>query len=99
MILIYDLVENSYASRIIVGMTSVDYNMDAAAISVCCAILCDFDCDVWQNPTELSSLSSNHRLITSLKISHAAQSEPKTWSSHHKQKRACCFFQPSSSDG
>ena len=61
MILIYDLVENSYASRIIVGMTSVDYNMDAAATSVCCAILCDFDCDVWQNPTELSSLSSNHR--------------------------------------
>ena len=47
MILVYDLVENSYASRIIVGMTSVDYNMDAAAISVCCAILCDFDCDVW----------------------------------------------------
>ena len=47
MILIYDLVENSYASRIIVGMTSVDYNMDAAATPVCCAILCDFDCDVW----------------------------------------------------
>ena len=61
MILIYDLVENSYASRIIVGMTSVDYNMDAAATPVCCAILCDFDCDVWQNPTELPV---SHRTTT-----------------------------------